>query len=57
MHNKFAIVDDYLLLTGSFNWTDNAVNRNCENILITSDIEVIKKYKDEFNKLWNKFNK
>jgi len=26
MHNKFAIIDGVVLVTGSFNWTSQAVN-------------------------------
>lgn len=33
MHNKIAIIDDKLVITGSFNWTHNA-EHSFENILI-----------------------
>ena len=34
MHNKFVIVDDLYLITGSFNWTKNASTRNDENLIV-----------------------
>ena len=37
MHHKFAIFDETLLLTGSFNWTRGATERNNENFVVTSD--------------------
>jgi len=33
MHNKFAIIDKLILVTGSFNWTASAVYGNQENCL------------------------
>ena len=53
MHNKFAIVDGKSLITGSFNWTLTAEERNEENLLIITDAETIKKYEDRFEYLWN----
>ncbi len=34
MHNKFCIIDDYIVINGSYNWTYNAAS-NDENIQIT----------------------
>lgn len=48
MHHKFAIVDDRLLLTGSFNWTYNS---NAENLLLTDDTAALTAYRDEFERL------
>jgi phosphatidylserine/phosphatidylglycerophosphate/cardiolipin synthase-like enzyme len=53
MHNKFAIIDGKDLITGSFNWTATAQERNEENLLIITDEETIKKYEERFNYLWN----
>lgn len=33
MHDKVAIVDGHIILTGSFNWTDAATNSNNENLV------------------------
>jgi len=30
MHNKFAVIDDNIVITGSFNWTASADKRNDE---------------------------
>jgi phosphatidylserine/phosphatidylglycerophosphate/cardiolipin synthase-like enzyme len=51
MHNKFCIIDKKVLITGSYNWTYNAIN-NSENILIIKNqFEIISAFGDEFNKL------
>ena len=52
MHNKFAIIDGKTLVTGSFNWTLTAEERNEENLLIITDEETIRKYEERFDYLW-----
>jgi phosphatidylserine/phosphatidylglycerophosphate/cardiolipin synthase-like enzyme len=52
MHNKFAIIDGKVLITGSFNWTPTADQKNEENLLIMTDKDLIKKYADRFEYLW-----
>jgi len=53
MHNKFAIIDNAIVLTGSYNWTVSASNNNQENILIIESKLVVSNYQNEYNKLWN----
>ena len=53
MHNKFAVFDGKSLITGSFNWTLTAEERNEENLLVITDKETIKKYEERFDYLWN----
>jgi len=53
MHNKFAIFDDKEVVTGSYNWTENAEKYNYENALFISDPEVVNKYIKEFERLEN----
>lgn len=45
MHHKFALIDDLLLLTGSFNWTRNS---NAENLLSTEDAGAVADFQQEF---------
>lgn len=51
-HNKFAIFDDEIIKTGSYNWTDSASNKNSENCLFTNDIAFKDKYINHFSHLW-----
>lgn len=37
MHRKYCVIDNHVTISGSFNWTDNATNRNDENIEIIQD--------------------
>lgn len=53
MHNKFAVIDNKIVITGSYNWTASAGERNDENLLVIDDKNVIKKYQTQFNNLWN----
>ncbi|MEE2904424.1 MAG: phospholipase D-like domain-containing protein [Myxococcota bacterium] len=55
MHHKFAIFDQSLVLTGSYNWTRSAAHSNQENILISDDKKIVSRYMSEFEKLWAKF--
>lgn len=54
MHNKFAVIDNKVLITGSFNWTKNAENDNQENLLIITDKKLIDQYAKRFEFLWTK---
>lgn len=51
MHNKFCIIDDHTVITGSYNWSLKA-RRNDENILIVEkEPEVIKSFTEKFGSL------
>jgi len=52
MHNKFAVVDDSITLTGSFNWTRAAESANDENLLKIVSPELAAQYAEEFSELW-----
>ena len=52
MHHKFAIRDNKTLLTGSYNWTRSAEIYNQENFIITDEKKLVKKFINEFDKLW-----
>ncbi len=52
MHNKFAIVDGSTIITGSYNWTKSAYQRNDENLLIMHRPDVAQRYKQRFAGLW-----
>ena len=55
MHNKFAIFDEAILATGSYNWTRSATRANQENILVTDDARLVEAYHGEFGRLWEMF--
>ena len=52
MHNKFIIVDNTRLFTGSYNFTNDAENNNYENVIITDDPETVTAFREEFKRLW-----
>ena len=54
MHDKFIIVDDKTLETGSFNFTQAAENKNAENVLVIHDApEVVEGFMKQWEKLWD----
>ncbi|XP_077548292.1 uncharacterized protein LOC144161502 isoform X1 [Haemaphysalis longicornis] len=55
MHHKFALVDREVLISGSFNWTRQAITGNHENLLITAEPDVVDLYVKEFAHLWKLF--
>jgi phosphatidylserine/phosphatidylglycerophosphate/cardiolipin synthase-like enzyme len=57
MHNKFAICDGsyrgkFAVLTGSFNWTENADKSNAENFVIVRHKPTVDKFREEFARIW-----
>ncbi|MFL0811057.1 MAG: nuclease [Agarilytica sp.] len=55
MHHKFALFDNSILVTGSFNWTRSATEYNHENILSIDDSVLVEKYQRCFETLWEAF--
>ncbi len=53
MHNKFVVVDNQCVWTGSFNITENAAYRNNENAAYICDPKLAKNYSTEFNEMFN----
>ncbi len=58
-HNKFAVYDNHIVSTGSFNWTNPASNKNSENCVFLTTKKIAKQYTERFEQLWelNDWNK
>jgi phosphatidylserine/phosphatidylglycerophosphate/cardiolipin synthase-like enzyme len=56
LHHKVIIVDRKRVLTGSFNFSANAANENDENALVIHSRAVARRYRTEFDRLWNYYN-
>ena len=54
-HNKVMIIDEKVLLTGSYNFSHAANYRNSENLLIINDASLAKLYKDNWLKRFNSY--
>jgi phosphatidylserine/phosphatidylglycerophosphate/cardiolipin synthase-like enzyme len=52
MHHKFVLLDDRMVLTGSYNWTSASEEQNYENLLIFADRTLVDQYRQEFDSLW-----
>lgn len=56
MHNKFCIIDDSIILTGSFNWSKNA-RMHFENLVVIKyDFKLVKQFLTEFIDLKNYYS-
>lgn len=55
MHNKYCIIDETILITGSYNWTYFAENKNEENIIILKDKRIAELFLSDFKRLSEKF--
>lgn len=51
MHDKFCVLDNQHVITGSYNWSNNAEFRNDENITIEHDSANATRYSLEFRRL------
>lgn len=52
LHHKVFIIDNRTVITGSYNPTKSADERNDENLLIIHDPGIAKQYLGEFNRIW-----
>lgn len=56
MHNKFALFDNRLVATGSYNWTRSAAEQNQENLVVSDHPRLLRRFRQEFDRLWKAFN-
>ena len=49
-HNKVMVIDDRVVLTGSFNYKDDAENDNAENMLRLESAELARRYAADWEK-------
>jgi phosphatidylserine/phosphatidylglycerophosphate/cardiolipin synthase-like enzyme len=52
MHHKVFIIDESIVVTGSFNFSASAANSNDENVLIIHNADIAQAYLQEFDRLW-----
>ena len=51
MHNKYAILGPDLVLTGSYNWTENS-GREAQNLVLIRSETIAQMYRQDFQDLW-----
>lgn len=52
MHNKFCVIDERVVITGSYNWTYKAATQNIENITVTcNDYDLSLKFIQQFRQI------
>ncbi|WP_367331032.1 phospholipase D-like domain-containing protein [Sphingobacterium multivorum] len=51
MHNKFCVIDNQVVITGSYNWSDNAEFKNDENVTVEYDPKQATRYSVEYRRL------
>ena len=51
-HHKFAVIDASVVITGSFNWSDNAQDDNWENLNVIDCPELANLYHQQFTEVW-----
>lgn len=56
MHHKFALFDQERLLSGSYNWTRSAAERNYENLVLSTEANLVRSFQQEFERLWKKLH-
>ena len=49
-HNKIMVIDQETVITGSFNFTKAAEEKNAENVLVIRSKELAKIYMENWNK-------
>ena len=52
MHHKVMIVDETIVLTGSFNWSASGQEDNNENLIVIRSTYIAGIYEDEFQQIW-----
>ncbi|MCW5875985.1 MAG: hypothetical protein KIS85_03795 [Anaerolineales bacterium] len=52
MHHKVLVIDERIVVTGSYNFSNSAERRNDENLLVITSPELAAEYLAEFERIW-----
>jgi len=52
MHNKFAVINSTCVITGSYNWSASADERNWENLVVIESSTIAVDYETNFTDMW-----
>lgn len=52
MHSKIAIIDGWKVMAGSVNWTVQGMYGNWDNLVITSQKDIVKDAMETFDLIW-----
>ena len=58
-NDRFAVIDDQMVITGSYDWSDYSNNSRYDNVLFISCLEgnsTAQKFTAEFEQLWEKLS-
>jgi len=53
--HKFMITDGRVAITGSLNWSGACMSHNLEDVLITSEDNIVARYVKQFDEFWKEF--
>lgn len=53
LHDKVAIIDQHIIITGSFNWSQAANQENRENLVVIDSPAWASAYEQHFQQVWN----
>jgi phosphatidylserine/phosphatidylglycerophosphate/cardiolipin synthase-like enzyme len=53
LHDKIIVIDNHIVISGSFNFSSNATENNDENVIIVDSPEIASLYMQEFDRLWS----
>jgi phosphatidylserine/phosphatidylglycerophosphate/cardiolipin synthase-like enzyme len=51
-HNKVMVIDQSIVITGSFNFTNSAATRNAENFLVLRSADLADQYRAQWQSHW-----
>jgi phosphatidylserine/phosphatidylglycerophosphate/cardiolipin synthase-like enzyme len=57
MHHKVILIDGEIVITGSYNFSRNAEEKNDENVLIIHSVEIAQQYLLEFERIYRAASK
>ena len=52
LHHKFAVIDNKIVITGSFNWSPSAAHTNDETLLVIHSPKLAAHFAREMDRLW-----